>query len=73
MDILIKGVDSQTTDKTILISGEGMVPTSDGKEYPTYIVTGLAGEMKEGTIIFSMMCAANSATEFEVRRYGDEP
>ena len=57
LDMTVSGINYTSSGTKTLISGDQIVPTAMGGEFPAYTITGMSGEItNEGNIRFSMKC-----------------
>ena len=62
IDMVIPGVTATSTTDGNLLSGNGIIPTTNGAPYPDRTISGLTGNATESTLTLSMMCGLNPLT-----------
>lgn len=59
LDMTVSGIAYTRSETKTLISGDNIIPTAMGGEFPAYTITNMSGEItNEGAIRFSMKCGS---------------
>lgn len=62
IDMVIPGVTATSSPDGNLLSGNGIIPTTNGAPYPQYTILGLTGNATESTLTLSMLCGSYPLT-----------
>ena len=56
LDMGINGIDIVAKEGMFLLSGNNIIPTAMGGQFPQYTITAMEGELTSQDIAFSMIC-----------------
>ena len=56
LDMTVNGISCRQTAGGYTFSGDNLIPTAMGGEFPAYTITGLSGSGSDRSLTFSMTC-----------------